>query len=343
MSGYAEQIRNIIMEMPCNQIFVAHDLKKESFPQLSEAAFYKTIERMVKQNQLAHLAKGLYYRPVMDENDIVPISDEAIVDYYISDNCGAMIGEGLFIEKRIASGFEKRISLLSNKLSESKKRIGEIEVHRTDLELNEETISVIQTLELLQNYNKVPNINKKEFIAYMHDFVDEYSDEVTEYVLSKCKYKKSTIAFLARILDWYGLAHSMHDYLSPLSDYKIPTIDELRLEIPKDIQFHLKQYVEKIKEIYQDDLYQIILFGSYAKGNYGRDSDIDIMILLSMDEETTIKRQFDTSEISFDFQVEYNLDINPVIRSKDTFFKWKNVHPFYKNVNKEGVCLYDAA
>ena len=343
MSGYAEQIRNKILSLPCNQIFVAHEFKREHFSEFPETVYYKTLERMVKQDQLVHLAKGLYYRPMMHANDMVPISEETIIDYYVGNNNGILIGEGLFVEKGIASGLEKRISLLSNKLSESKKKINNIEVQKANIELSEKTIPVIETLEILQNYYKIPNIDKQKFIAYLHDFVDEYSDEVTEYVLSKCKYKKSTIAFLARILDWYGLAHSMHEYLSPLSDYKIPTIDELRLEIPEDIQFHLKEYVERVKEIYQDNLYQIILFGSYAKGNYGRESDIDIMILLNMDEEGVIKHRHDTSGISYDFQVEHDMDINPIVQSKDSFFQRINQHPFYKNVNAEGVTLYDAA
>ena len=343
MSGYAEQIRTQILETPCNQIFVARELKKEAFPDLPEAVYYKTIERMVKQNQLVHLAKGLYYRPVMRENDIVPISNEAIIDYYVSDQCGTLIGEGLFIEKGIASGFEKRLSLLSNKLSENKKKIGNIEVQRTDIELNESTIPVIETLEILQNYNKIPNLDKKEFIAYMHQFVDEYSDEATEYVLSKCNYKKSTIAFLARILDWYGLAHSMHDYLSPVSKYAIPTIEELRLDIPEHIKNYLKEYVQKVKNIYQDSLYQIILYGSYAKGNYGKDSDIDIMILLNIEEEQTNEYRHVISDLTYDFNFDYELDIMPMVRSRQLFLKWKNVHPFYKNVNLEGIRLYDAA
>lgn len=343
MSGYTEVIRNEILELPCNQIFVAHELKKEKFSDFPEAIYYKALERMVKQNQLVHLAKGLYYRPMMDHDDIVPISDETIVDYYISDNSGALVGEGLFIEKGIATGFEKRLSFISNKLSENKKKIGNIEVHRTEIELNEKTIPVIEALEILQNYYKIPNINKREFIAYIHDFVDDYSDEVTEYVLSKCKYKKSTIAFLARILDWYGLAHSMHEYLSPLSDYKIPTIDELRLEIPEDIQAHLEEYVKRVENIYQDNLYQIILFGSYAKGNFGKDSDIDLMILVNTHNCITHEQELDTAQISFDFQVGYDLDVNPITEEKDIFLERAKFHPFYQNIDMEGVVIYDAA
>ena len=340
MSGYSEIIRNTILDLPCQKIFVAHELKKEQFSELSEAVYYKTLERMVKQHQLVHLAKGLYYRPMMTANDIVPIPEDAIVDYYVSNNNGTLIGEGLFIEKGIASGFEKRLTLLSNRLSENKKKIGSIEVHRTEIELTEQTIPVIEVLEILQNYYKIRNINKREFI---HDFVDEYSDEVTEYVLSKCKYKKSTIAFLARILDWYGLAHSMHEYLSPLSNYKIPTIEELRLEIPEDIQNYLISYTNGIKEIYKDHLQEVILYGSYAKGNYGYDSDIDIMIIVDLPDEEIKKYRHAISGYTYDINTEYDIDIKSMTKNKDLFSKWEHVYPFYKNVRLEGIHFYDAA
>lgn len=343
MSGYTEAIRNEILTLPCQQIFVAHELKKEKFPNYPETIYYKTLERMVKQEQLVHLAKGLYYRPMKDANDIVPISDEIIVDYYTADNTGALIGDGLFIEKGISSGFEKRITLLSNRLTENHKKIGNIEVRRSEIELNETTIPIIETLEILQNYPKISNINKREFIAYLHDFVDNYSDEQTEYVLSRCKYKKSTIAFLARILDWYGLAHSMHEHLSPLSEYKIPSIEELRLGIPEDIQQQLDQYVNHIKNIFGNQLYQIILYGSYAKGNFGHDSDVDIMILLNQTVESSLEQEESLAQLSFDYQIDHNIDISPVVKSKDIFNEWKDTHPFYNNISKEGVVLYDAA
>lgn len=343
MSGYSEIIRNQILELPCQKIFVAHELKKEQFPELSEAVYYKTLERMVKHSQLVHLAKGLYYRPMTNANDLVPISENAIVDYYISDNSGTLIGESLFIEKGIASEFEKRLTLLSNRLSESKKKIGNIEVHRTEIELNEQTIPVIQVLEILQNYYKIPNINKHAFIDYIHDFVDEYSDEVTEYVLSRCKYKKSTIAFLARLLDWYGLAHSMYEYLSPLSNYKIPTIEELRLEIPENIFSYLTLYTNGLKNIYKEHLREVILYGSYAKGNYGNNSDIDVMIIVDLPDEEIKKYRHNISGYTYDINSKYNIDIKSMTKNKDLFSKWEHIYPFYKNIRLEGIHFYNAA
>lgn len=97
-------------------------------------------------------------------------------------------------------------------------------------------------------------MDEHRFIALLHDFAEAYSDEVTEYVLRNRKYKKSTIAFLARILDRYGVCHSLREYLSPLSEYKMPTIDELKLDIPKNICSHLNAYVEELEKIYKDHL-----------------------------------------------------------------------------------------
>lgn len=42
----------------------------------------------------------------------------------------------------------------------------------------------------------------------------------------------------------------------------------------------VKQYVELLSKIYGDHLKTVILYGSYARGDYTEDSDIDIMLSL---------------------------------------------------------------
>lgn len=44
----------------------------------------------------------------------------------------------------------------------------------------------------------------------------------------------------------------------------------------------IEQYIEAVKKIYGSHVRQIILYGSYARGDFRSDLDVDIMILLDL-------------------------------------------------------------
>ena len=111
----------------------------------------------------------------------------------------------------------------------------------------------------------------------------------------------------------------------------------------RKLQSILLQYVEKVKEIYAEQLVCVILYGSYARGDYNAESDIDVMILINADAETVKAKKEELIFMTYDFNTEFGLDIQPFARSKEFFDYWVDAHPFYKNVNKEGVTLYEAA
>lgn len=46
--------------------------------------------------------------------------------------------------------------------------------------------------------------------------------------------------------------------------------------------------------------------------------------------------------MTYDFNLDNDLDIKPIVKSEDHFRKWVVNYPFYANVNKEGVVLYGA-
>ena len=112
--------------------------------------------------------------------------------------------------------------------------------------------------------------------------------------------------------------------------------------MPKTMQDLLGQYVESVKMIYGTHVRKIILYGSYARGDFGPDSDVDIMILVDMSDLSLKTYAKELSYMTYDFNMDHNLDIKPIAKSEDHFNKWIINYPFYSNVQKEGVVLYGA-
>ena len=113
--------------------------------------------------------------------------------------------------------------------------------------------------------------------------------------------------------------------------------------MPQVMQGLLEQYVLEIKKIYGPHLREIILYGSYARGDFGEDSDIDIMILLDISDLEIKLYGRALSYMTYDFNMDNGLDIKPIAKNQDHFERWVDNYPFYANIQKEGVVLYGAA
>lgn len=105
----------------------------------------------------------------------------------------------------------------------------------------------------------------------------------------------------------------------------------------------MEQYIVCVQGIYGSHLRKVILYGSYARGDYGPDSDIDLMILLDISDSDLKAYSQKLSYMTYDFNMDHDLDIKPIAKSEEHFEKWVLNYPFYTNVNREGVVLYGAA
>ena len=113
--------------------------------------------------------------------------------------------------------------------------------------------------------------------------------------------------------------------------------------MPVSMQTLLKQYTEILKTVYGSHLKAVILYGSYARGDYRDDSDIDIRILLDLSDMDIKKYRHQLSDLTYDFNMDNDLDIKPIAKNKSHFEQWLDVYPFYTNVAREGVRLFGAA
>lgn len=80
--------------------------------------------------------------------------------------------------------------------------------------------------------------------------------------------------------------------------------------MPKVMQDLIEQYIEAVKKIYGSHVRQIILYGSYARGDFRSDLDVDIMILLDLSDLELKAYGQQLSYMTYDFsQTVYGISV----------------------------------
>ncbi len=105
--------------------------------------------------------------------------------------------------------------------------------------------------------------------------------------------------------------------------------------MPKQIENLLQAYRNELSNILDSHIKKVILYGSYARGDFNKDSDIDIMILVDLDDLKTCEDKI--IDLTYDFNSEHGTEIMPVVQNINHFEHWKNAYMFYNNVSREGV------
>ena len=101
----------------------------------------------------------------------------------------------------------------------------------------------------------------------------------------------------------------------------------------------LQIFSRSVKMILGKSLTKIIVYGSYARGDYREDSDIDIMILTTLSDEEIEHVENKVFDLAFDLELEYGVVINPILKNEESFRYCLGAVTFYDNVQKEGVVI----
>lgn len=109
--------------------------------------------------------------------------------------------------------------------------------------------------------------------------------------------------------------------------------------MPVHILDIMEDFAKNVRKILGNSLDSVIVYGSYARGDYSEFLDIDVMLLVSLGDEDIKKISDQISDLAFDFMMKYGVDISPVITNTDHFNYWVDNLPYYRNVRDEGVEL----
>ena len=84
-------------------------------------------------------------------------------------------------------------------------------------------------------------------------------------------------------------------------------------------------------------VFEEYLYGSYARGDFHEDSDVDILVTIKEDQYQISKKRFDIAELSSELSLKYGITVSISVKSLEQFESLNRVLPFYQNVIKEGI------
>lgn len=218
---------SLAIYQPNELIFASKFYKEYLQGKVNEATYYKTLERLCKSQELMNIAKGVYHLPKKSKYGIVPPSDEEIISTFVKNEKGMVVGYSLYNQLNLTTQVSKSIQVISSNLEGFTKTIRNIRVQQVPIVFTQEIQNMIKGLEVLQNFYEIQDINYKAFIKFTKAIARNYIEELFIREELYKRYKKSTIAFLHEILNYYHKENNLDIYLSELSNYKYPKMEEL--------------------------------------------------------------------------------------------------------------------
>ena len=107
-----------------------------------------------------------------------------------------------------------------------------------------------------------------------------------------------------------------------------------------ELQTVTQSVIQDTVELLAEKIYKIILYGSYARGDFDLESDVDIMIILDESPEEIRKYRKEVSRIASRISLANDVEVSLLLIDRKSFEERLDILPFYQNVQREGVALY---
>lgn len=109
--------------------------------------------------------------------------------------------------------------------------------------------------------------------------------------------------------------------------------------MPALVKDLLYEFAKDMQRLFGQELSRVVVYGSYARGDYTQDSDVDVMVLVKIPEDKIHNFTDQVSDCAFNYLMRYGIDISPVVKNEEHFNDWVDNLPYYRNVRDEGVII----
>jgi len=100
----------------------------------------------------------------------------------------------------------------------------------------------------------------------------------------------------------------------------------------------IEEYKKLLKKLYGTVVLKAVVFGSVSRGENNKDSDVDILIVIS-DKYAKLKDEIGMS--AYEIALKNNVVFSPIVMDESTY-EWYRINkdPFYKNIRRDGIELW---
>ena len=106
---------------------------------------------------------------------------------------------------------------------------------------------------------------------------------------------------------------------------------------PVRVRDAVQEFARRVVTRFADDVVELRLFESQARGQAHTESDVDVSVVL---EQVSWKDRCQVLDLAADVGLEYDLLISPVVFDRQTFERWKHQErPLVLDVEREGIPL----
>ena len=103
------------------------------------------------------------------------------------------------------------------------------------------------------------------------------------------------------------------------------------------VQQVASEYKAQLKKLYGNELVELILFGSYARGDFNAESDVDFAVVLSSPDIHPAVEILKTAPLALQLELKYGLMLStlPISREK----KKAAMQGVYQDIRNEGIII----
>lgn len=94
---------------------------------------------------------------------------------------------------------------------------------------------------------------------------------------------------------------------------------------------------ERSRSVYGEALREAYLYGSYARGDFHEESDIDILLVAELTQREISSYRNALAHITSELSLEHDVTVSVTVKPLEQFYRFSEALPYYKNVCLEGI------